>query len=271
MSTIWVICGAGRGVGKTTLALKLCQILPGSQYAKCGHGIKKSQKPAPFFEDLSELELFIKNNQDSWEHLVVESNALARMGGGDVIVFIDGVEGKTDFREDAALLFEKAHLCLCRDSKAMDWKKRLSGRIPSKALCNKICDAMVSQKQYLFDAGPTVRSKIWFESAGKHIFGMGLANLLEQVDRLGTLQAAAKALNMSYRYAWDLIREAEKHLGQSLIERHAGGADGGGSVLSDHGRQMLKAFKQINEDVSAYADTRFGEFFNGVKTDAGHE
>ena len=49
MGMLWVICGAGRGVGKTTLALKLCEILPDSRYAKCGHGAKQSQKPDPFF------------------------------------------------------------------------------------------------------------------------------------------------------------------------------------------------------------------------------
>ena len=270
MSMLWVICGAGRGVGKTTLALKLSQILPDSRYAKCGHGTKKASKPDPFFEGLSELEVFIKNSQDSCKHLIIESNALARMGRGDVIIFIDGVEGKTDFRKDAQLLREKAHVCLCHDSKRADWKKQLSGDISSKSLLKKICDVLVSQKQHLFGSAPMVRSKIWFESAGERIFGMGLARLLEKVDRLGTLQAAAKDSNMSYRYAWDLIRAAEKHLGQSLIQRHAGGADGGGSVLSNHGRQMLKAFKQINDDVSAYADTRFEKFFKGVSINAGH-
>ena len=45
MSLVWVICGAGGGVGKTTLAQKLCKILPGSVYAKCGHSPAKSGKP----------------------------------------------------------------------------------------------------------------------------------------------------------------------------------------------------------------------------------
>ena len=126
---------------------------------------------------------------------------------------------------------------------------------------------MVLQKQYIFGCGPRIRSKIWFELAGEHIFGAGLAGLLEKVDRYGTLQAAAKKSRMSYRYAWDLIRVAEKHLGHSLIERHAGGTDGGGSVLSCQGYQMLKGFRQINEEVSAYADSRFQEIFIGVKAD----
>ena len=269
MSVLWVICGAGRGVGKTTLALNLCQCLPNSCYAKCGHGTKKPQRPEPFFENQLELDEFLESSQRSYSHLVVESNAIARMGRGDMVVFIDGIKGKTDFRNDAQLLREKAHICLCQDTKITDWKKQLSERICSKSLIKNIYDALVSQKQFLFGSAPTVRSKVWFESAGEHVFGMGLACLLEKVDRLGTLQAAAKALNMSYRYAWDLIREAEKHLGQSLIERHAGGADGGGSVLSDHGRQMLTAFIEINDDVSAYADTCFKKLYDRENSNAG--
>ena len=84
MSMLWIICGAGRGVGKTTLALNLCQVLPDSHYAKCGHGTRKNHKPKTFFDNLSELEEFIKDNQNSHEHLVVESNAMARMGRGNV-------------------------------------------------------------------------------------------------------------------------------------------------------------------------------------------
>jgi molybdate transport system regulatory protein len=270
MATIWVICGAGRGVGKTTLALNLCRILPKSRYAKLGHGRKKSQKPNSFYQSLSELENFINDNQISCEHLVIESNTLARAGRGDVIIFIDGIEGKTDFRKDAVLLQNKATMCLCRDSKAMDWKKYLSEKILSKSLCKEVSSILISHKRYLFGSVPSVRSKIWFESAGEHIFGMGLADLLEKVDRLGTLQAAAKDSGMSYRYAWDLIRMAEKNLGQGLIQRHTGGTGGGASVLSDYGRQMLKAFKQINDDICAYADTRFEEFFKDPNTHARH-
>jgi molybdate transport system regulatory protein len=269
MNMLWVICGAGRSVGKTTLALNLCRVLPNSHYAECVPGTKKSRTSQTFFENVSELEAFMKDNPDSYEHWVVESNALARTGRPDVMIFIDGIEPATDFQKEAASLREKAHVCLCRHSKAMDWKKRLSGKIASKSLCNKIGDVLVSQKHYLFGSAPAVRSKIWFESAGEHIFGIGLARLLEKVDRLGTLQAAAKNSDMSYRYAWDLIRAAEKHLGHSLIERHSGGADGGGSMVSDQGRQMLKAFRQINNEVSAYADTRFEKFFNGVNSNAG--
>ena len=52
MSLIWTICGAGRGVGKTTLAMQLSEVLPDSTYTKCGHGKIKSDKPGKFFKKL---------------------------------------------------------------------------------------------------------------------------------------------------------------------------------------------------------------------------
>lgn len=266
---IWVICGAGRCVGKTTLALKLCEILPNRRYAKCGHGVKKEGKPESFFNDLSELEAFIQENRKACEHLVIESNAMAIQSRGDVIIYIDGVKGKTQFRDDADQLRDSAHLVIDSQSKVSSWKKRLSEVNVVQSLCEKIYDVLMAQKQYLYGSAPVVRSKVWFESAGEHIFGMGLARLLENVDRSGSLQAAAKVSGMSYRYAWDLIRTAEKHLGRELIERHAGGTDGGGSALSDHGRRMLETFRQINDDVCAYADARFLKLFTTEKSNAG--
>lgn len=261
MTTVWAICGAGRGVGKTTLALKLSQMLPDCRYAKCGRGRSKPEKPGAFFTNLHELERFIDEHRDRCCHLVVESNAYARTGNADMTIFIDGVEGKTDFREDTDRLKARADIAICRDARPREWDKKLSGTIDGKTLRKKIGEALIRQHHYLFGAEPEIRSKIWFESAGRHVFGMGLSHLLEHVERLGTLQAAAKASRMSYRYAWNLIDDAERRLGESLILRKAGGAAGGASELSDAGRKMLVAFRQINQEVCDYANTCFKRFY----------
>jgi molybdate transport system regulatory protein len=257
MSLLWVICGAGRRVGKTTLALNLCETLPNSHYAKCGHGSVKADKPQAFFRSLPELDAYLAKSQDSYEHLVVESNALARLGRGDRIIFIDGIEGKTNFRKDTDQLRSKAHLSISRCSTNAEWQKTLSGKLRSAPLRRKICHCLMDQKQYLFGSAMTIRSKIWLESAGKHVFGMGLARLLENVSCAGNLQGAAKASGMSYRYAWDLICSAEDCLGQKLLERHAGGPEGGGSVLSTEGKRILDLFDQLNTEVAGFADARF--------------
>ena len=45
-----------------------------------------------------------------------------------------------------------------------------------------------------------LRSKLWIEDGeGKVVFGLGRYRILDAIERLGSLQAAAKDLRMSYR------------------------------------------------------------------------
>ena len=155
---------------------------------------------------------------------------------------------------------------ITHDASLTDWQKALSGRIRCKATRNNICELLLGQKRYLFGSQPAVRSKVWFEAAGAHVFGKGMADLLEKIHSLGSLQEAVKATGMSYRYAWDLINKAEKHAGKTLIDRHAGGRHGGGSVLSGDGLRLLEMFRQLNEDVAAFTDGRFLELCEKEKS-----
>lgn len=263
MSMIWVICGAGRSVGKTTVALHLCDILPESIYGKCGHGRVKPEKNGNFFNNIHELKFFIEAASDSHKHIIIESNVLAKLDCSDIVIFIDGIEGKTNFRNDTAQLRAKANIKICSKAKLTDWKKVISSKINSKNICDNICDLLFEQKLWLFGSKPMARSKIWFEASGAHIFGSGLAKLLENVNRSGTLQEAAKASDMSYRYAWNLIKMAERHFGKVLINRHAGGKLGGSSRLSSDGLHMLDVFRKLNDEVAAFTDEKFAELYTG--------
>lgn len=262
MSLVWIICGAGRNVGKTTVALSLQKILPDSVYAKRGHCAPKPGKPGNYFQDMGELESFIETARRTYEHIIVESNILTTREQGDIIIFIDGSAGKTNFRDDTEQLRAVANLTVSKDSDPARWQKALAGKISAKPTRNAICDLLLTQKHYLFGATPAVRSKVWFEAGGDHVCGSGIAALLENVQRLGTLQDAAQTVGMSYRHAWDMIKIAEKHFGKTLIERQVGGRHGGGSSLSPEGVRMLEVFKQLNQEVADYADERFGELYN---------
>ncbi|MBN2182272.1 MAG: hypothetical protein JW715_10185 [Sedimentisphaerales bacterium] len=265
MSIIWIICGAGRGVGKTTLALRLCEVLPNSVYVKCGHGKPKPGKHCNFYQKIADLEAFIEAPENSFNHIVIESNAFVKLDKGDIVIFIDGITGETNFRKDRVQLRSAADIKICRDANLPYWNKILSDKIGSGRICDNVCNLLLTQKRYLFGSNPTVRSKVWFECAGIHIFGSGLAMLLENVDILGTLRGAAKASNMSYRYAWNLIRMAESHFGKVLIYRHSGGRSGGSSELSSDGLHILGIFKKLNEQVAAFTDMKFAELYTGGK------
>lgn len=267
MSSIWVICGACRGVGKTTLALKLCEALGQSVYAKCGHGPKKLDKNDNYFTELSELEVFIDESRRSYEHIVVESNAMAARGKGDVVIFIEAPLGKTNFRRDSEQLCRAADLKICWDSTVADWKKVLAEKIGAGGVCDAVCELLGAQKRYLFGSVPKIGSKVWFEADGCYVLGKGLAELLENVQRHGTLQEAAKAAGMSYRYAWKLVSVAEERFGRLLLERHAGGAGGGGSALSKAGQRMLDIYTRINDEVAEFAEKRFAQLYAMEKSD----
>lgn len=265
---IWALCGAGRGVGKTTIAQSLVDILYLSTYAKCGHNMSKQRKPEPFFSTMEELNSFIADSYSDHEHIIIESNAYALTQNPDHIIYIDGCVGITDFRDDCEKLKSLSDIQICANSTIEKWKNILRQSINDKELIQPICDLFQSQKRYLFGVRPDVRSKVWFEMDGKHIFGKGLAKLLDSVTNHKTLRSAAENAGISYRKALKLISSAENALDCKLITRFSGGTGGGTSELSGAGKNLLSAYKQMNNDVTDYADRRFGKFLKTLN-DAG--
>lgn len=79
---------------------------------------------------------------------------------------------------------------------------------------------------------------------GEAVFGNGLAELLETIDKHHSLLEAAENLDMSYRYALHRISLAEKRLGETLVTRVRGGAKGGGSSeVTDFGRDLVRRYR----------------------------
>jgi len=86
--------------------------------------------------------------------------------------------------------------------------------------------------------------------------GPGKAELLEAIDKTGSISAAGKTMNMSYRRAWLLVDVMNRCFAQPLVQTAKGGQHGGGATLTPLGRQVLDSYKQtcnaINLTVQAY-------------------
>ena len=78
---------------------------------------------------------------------------------------------------------------------------------------------------------------------GIKFFGEGPLRLLRNVERTGSLRAAALEMEMAYSKASKLLKQAEVNLGFSLTMRSAGGKDGGGSVLTPEGKRWLRQYE----------------------------
>ncbi len=109
-----------------------------------------------------------------------------------------------------------------------------------------------------------IRSKLWIEIDGLPVFGKGRGMLLEAIDKHGSINQAAKEINISYRKAWGYIKAMEERLGFKLIERRTGGRDGGGASLTDEARQFLWKYAAMETGLREIVDEKFNKIF---KTD----
>lgn len=79
------------------------------------------------------------------------------------------------------------------------------------------------------------------------MLGPGKADLLEAVERTGSIRAAADELHMSYMRAWSLIRTMNSACLSPLVEKERGGSDRGGAHLTDRGRAVLRLYREMEE------------------------
>lgn len=106
-----------------------------------------------------------------------------------------------------------------------------------------------------------IRSKLWIEVEGEPVFGRGRMMLLRAVERYGSINRAAREVNISYRKAWSYISIMEDRLGIKLVERRQGGPGGGGAVITEEAARFIERYARLEAEVLALADRRFEELF----------
>lgn len=84
---------------------------------------------------------------------------------------------------------------------------------------------------------PTSRGRRW-----DHL------ELLERIDASGSISAAASAMGMSYKAAWQAV-EAMNNLSEApLVARQSGGRHGGGTTLTQYGRRVVAAYRRLEKE-----------------------
>ena len=81
--------------------------------------------------------------------------------------------------------------------------------------------------------------------------------LLEAIGMAGSITAAAKAVGLSYKGAWDAINAINNLADTPLVKRSTGGAGGGGTHLTERGHRLVRTYRAAEQE-----QTRFLEQLN---------
>ena len=86
--------------------------------------------------------------------------------------------------------------------------------------------------------------------------GPGKIRLLELVHEFGSISAAGRAMDMSYRRAWVLVDALNQTFREPVVETRGGGAGGGGARLTPFGSSLVEDYRAMEADARSALSRR---------------
>lgn len=116
------------------------------------------------------------------------------------------------------------------------------------------------------EPGITLEGSLWLTVGGENFGGQARLALLARIGECGSISQAAKAVRMSYKAAWDAVEAMNNLAGEPLVERLAGGKGGGGTRLTERGRQLVRNFQLVEQEHRRFVQ-RLGQHAAGLDQD----
>jgi molybdate transport system regulatory protein len=93
-----------------------------------------------------------------------------------------------------------------------------------------------------------VAGTVSLKKTDKEFLGDDRIALLEKIDEYGSITKAAKAVGISYKTAWDTIEAINNLSERPLFIRMTGGKSGGGTRLTEEGKEVIQKYKIVQEE-----------------------
>jgi len=107
------------------------------------------------------------------------------------------------------------------------------------------------------------RWNLWIERKGEVVLSAWRIRLLKAISESGSISAAAVAMDIPYRLAWERIHEMEKRLRVTLVDTAIGGSGGGGAELTPLAEDLIRRFEAFSEGLDEEIDARYDAAFKG--------
>ncbi|MBS7699221.1 winged helix-turn-helix domain-containing protein [Chelatococcus sp. YT9] len=99
--------------------------------------------------------------------------------------------------------------------------------------------------------GPAGRLTIRVDLGEQGALGPGKIRLMELIGETGSISAARRAMEMSYRRAWLLIDSLNRAFRAPLVATQHGGPRGGGAVLTPLGQDIVARYRRLERTAHA--------------------
>ena len=104
----------------------------------------------------------------------------------------------------------------------------------------------ISTPENLPQSLPRLKLSVRLMHGDEIALGPGKSELLSAIAHTGSISAAGKSMNMSYRRAWMLVEVMNRCFKSPLVETAKGGSHGGGAWLTPLGREVLTNYQVID-------------------------
>jgi molybdate transport system regulatory protein len=81
--------------------------------------------------------------------------------------------------------------------------------------------------------------------------GPGKAELIRRIEQTGSISAAARAMGMSYRRAWQLVEALNRDYREPVVATAVGGQRGGGARVTPFGRRLVARYRAMEDKASS--------------------
>jgi molybdate transport system regulatory protein len=108
-----------------------------------------------------------------------------------------------------------------------------------------------------------VRIKVWIEENREVLFGYGRLQLFRAIESAGSLAAAAKQMNMSYRAAWGRVHASEDRLGFALVERSEEGRRA--MRLTAAAKELMEQYSKLDKKAQDFVERQQDELRETLK------
>jgi len=95
---------------------------------------------------------------------------------------------------------------------------------------------------------------LWIEYQGEGFLGPGRVELLQQIEKTGSINKAAAAMRMSYMKAWEMINALNTQAAKPLVITQAGGEKGGGSIITEEAKALISYHIELRKRFLAFLE-----------------